>query len=341
MLIDLHSLKISLSSDDERVLKLWQQLFYYELIEPASTSIGFKPHIILELDVVCHLPPSPDGALLYQTSDPEIIVFHNQARQLLLRYSDVGHIQWQLMDNWQEAAVETAHIAVDLAESAVNSGALEDLTGMGLAPLLRRRGLFLIHAFAAAHDQESVLFVGPSGCGKTSCGLALLAAGWQYLANDLALLSAFDEPAALLSPGTVQVTPDTFSRLGQFGMLAKRYNVGPERRKLSIPRQEFMPTDDIIRIAPIKAIFFPSLGTGAGHQIKEVSRAVGFARLLSSSMDRWDHEIWEEHLGFLEHLSETVDFYDLILGADMFRLPGVLHRFLTDHQARQQSMSIP
>ena len=71
----------------------------------------------------------------------------------------------------------------------------EDLTTLALAPLLRRLGLFMIHAFTAALSGKAVMFVGPSGSGKTSCGLALASAGWQILANDVALMQESGGPS--------------------------------------------------------------------------------------------------------------------------------------------------
>ena len=77
--------------------------------------------------------------------------------------------------------------SVSLAED-VGDGRFEDLTTMALAPVLRRRGIYLIHAFSAAANGQALLLCGASGSGKTTTGLALCAAGMQLLANDIAAL---------------------------------------------------------------------------------------------------------------------------------------------------------
>jgi hypothetical protein len=54
-------------------------------------------------------------------------------------------------------------------------GVFEDVVAIGLSPLLRRRGMFLIHAFAAAPTpyHAGVVLIGDIGAGKTTTGLAM------------------------------------------------------------------------------------------------------------------------------------------------------------------------
>lgn len=329
MLIDLHSIKILLSSRDDRVVEQWQQLFSFELVDTTAWDQDSKPDLVVEAEVVSCLQSLPSWPIIYETTDPNIIVQYDQARQLQLRYSNAGHIQLWLPDKGKDSELETTSANIVLAGPSVNAGALENLTAMALAPLLRRRGLFLIHAFTAADEQGAILFVGPSGSGKTSSGLALVTAGWHFLANDLAILCQNDLPYALLSPGTIQVTPKTFDLLPQLkSLISLDARKTGSNKKVSIPRGAVISNNEPVRSAPIAAIIFPSVGSSANHQLSQVPRAVGYARLMASSMDLWDQEIWAEHLIFLEHLSQVVDFYDLALGPDLSDLaqylPGLL-----------------
>jgi hypothetical protein len=112
-------------------------------------------------------------------------------------------------------------------------GVFEDLIAIGLSPHFRRRGRFLIHAFAAViptpalprsqttrtgegvdspplsrssataeHPEGGalhgpgvgVLLVGDIGAGKTTTGLALLHAGWKLLSNDSPILTQTQTP---------------------------------------------------------------------------------------------------------------------------------------------------
>lgn len=63
-----------------------------------------------------------------------------------------------------------------------------------LAWLLRERGRFTLHAGAVARQGTGLLFAGESGCGKSSSALAMIQAGWDWLADDVALLQPGAEP---------------------------------------------------------------------------------------------------------------------------------------------------
>lgn len=54
--------------------------------------------------------------------------------------------------------------------------------------LLRERGRYMLHASAVARDGKGLLLAGESGSGKSSSALALIQAGWDWLADDVALL---------------------------------------------------------------------------------------------------------------------------------------------------------
>lgn len=327
MLIDLHSVRVSLTSHDERILEHWQHLFAYELVDEASGSWERNADIFLEAVVDYNMPPLPSWPPIYESVDPVITVFKDDSEQLLLRYSDSGYAQIRLSTN-KLKKVNSVQVLIVFAEPSINTGTIEDLTLMGLAPLLRRQGLFLIHAFAASRDNEAVLFVGPSGSGKTSSGLALLEAGWQYLANDLAILSSDVTPCALLSPGTIKIARDTFFLLPSYEGLVTLNPFKPGHVKVSVPRQAFVLTEAMIRPAPIRTVLFPSIVHSPEHQMRPIPRAIGFARLMASSMDKWDQGIWDEHMEFLENMSYKVEFFDLFLGANMNELSHFLHDFL-------------
>jgi serine kinase of HPr protein (carbohydrate metabolism regulator) len=64
-----------------------------------------------------------------------------------------------------------------VTEGVLRNGRFEDVTFTSLAPLLRRHGYYLLHAFAAVKEGHAILLVGPSGSGKTTTGLHLLEAG--------------------------------------------------------------------------------------------------------------------------------------------------------------------
>lgn len=323
MVIDFHTLKICLSSNDERILGHWRELFDYEVICGAKAIDKKDCDVQLDVRVVSALPPPPPSVPDYINDDPLLKVFNNERAMPLLRLPHLGQITWRLQQDpagWPLNPLAEALIT----ERAFDLIALDNLTTLALAPIFRRYGLFVIHAFAAAHDGEAVMFVGPSGSGKTSSGLALLAGGWQLLANDMALMRGGEPAHALLSPGSVQISPLTISLLPQFAQLLDTYAYRPLHEKVSVPRLEFLPCEDALLSAPLRSIFFPSVTAREEHRMERVTRAVGLARLMEFSMDQWDRERWKDHVAFLERLSRQVDFYWLYLGRNMAELAPFL-----------------
>jgi hypothetical protein len=59
---------------------------------------------------------------------------------------------------------------------------------LALVWLLRERGRYALHASAVARDGRGLLIAGDSGSGKSTTALSLIAAGWDWLADDVVLL---------------------------------------------------------------------------------------------------------------------------------------------------------
>jgi hypothetical protein len=148
------------------------------------------------------------------------------------------------------------------------------------------------------------------------------------LANDMTLISQTDVPRALLSPGSVRISSNTFSLLPHYSNLQAKYPRISSQYKASIPRIEFVDNANPLFSAPIKFILFPTVGAHKIHQLTLIPRAIGLARLLEASLDQWDQGTWENHIGFLENLSHEIEFYELRLGHDMSVLPRILEQSL-------------
>ena len=72
--------------------------------------------------------------------------------------------------------------------------------GAVLGCLLRRRGRVALHASAVVRDGRVIALLGQKRSGKSTTAAALVQAGWQLLADDLAVL-AFDDACIKVQPG--------------------------------------------------------------------------------------------------------------------------------------------
>lgn len=217
---------------------------------------------------------------------------------------------------------EDVVIKVQLTSDAIGSGRLEDIIFTSLAPVLRHRGIFLVHAFAVAKNDGAVLLVGASGSGKTTTGLNLTLRGWSYLANDVVLIKEDDGLiCAWPTPGGIGI--DTRSYPFLRNLPGKQQENSEHHGKRYLPAKNFV-AGWAVSPAPIVRILFPVLEESCEIDLVPLPDAVTAARLMEESIDRWDPTNLETHMRILNVLSRQVKGFDLRLNRDLEKLPAIL-----------------
>jgi len=207
----------------------------------------------------------------------------------------------------------------------LRDGRFEDIIYTGLAPILRRYGLFLVHAFAAARSGHATLFAGPSGSGKTTSGLALLLEGWHYLANDVLLLQKRPEGVCALStPGSIHVRPNSYALLPGLSRLLPEGKTTSRTvaHLLGPPGLETGATGSAtpFAFAPVSSICFPQISDEPETGVEPISRAECLARLMAESIDQWDSHMLPAHIDLLQRLCQQATPYRVILGNGVVKL---------------------
>ncbi len=214
-------------------------------------------------------------------------------------------------------------VALQVRRSSLFAARLEDFVFSSLAPLLRRRGLIMIHAFAVERDGGALLLVGESGSGKTTTGLTLTTRGWRYLANDVVLLCEEEGSIlALPTPGGVGLDARSLELLPDLGLTSA--GAGNSARKRYYSATELVSGWG--SQTPASTILFTQLGAEAETALTPTTRAVTLAHLMEASVDRWDTTGLGEHLRLLKLLSHQAAGFDLRLGRELQRLPELLRR---------------
>jgi hypothetical protein len=327
MFLKLHRLIIELRSRDTAVNAYWRHLLDGWLVEQPQ-----QIDIRLCLEQVPQLPPLPSPPPIFTDERPLpddvgiLTVYTGESEpetasgQVWLHYHDGALVSVPLSGDDDMPTIQGY-----VTEKALGYGRFEDVTFTSLAPLLRQRGYFLIHAFAASKDDTAVLIVGPSGSGKTTTGLNLLLNGWQLLANDILLLEKREEGiVALPTPGGISIRPQTFELLPA---LRQWLPGNPSAStKIALTGQQ-LTGGRWAEPAHASLILFPHLEEGRLHsQLQPVHRAVALVRLLEESADRWDKATLDSHLNVLQLLAEQTAVYNLLLGEDVGQLPGLIER---------------
>jgi hypothetical protein len=308
---NLHNLIIEGTSNDATLRQSWQSSF---ASLPSSTAV---PDIQLVLNIVPTMPAAPSGDPHFQQGD--LLAYYVYGQDVVVHFPRFGQLQLDL-----SAGVTNGRI---LSTTLNTYGVLEDLIAIALSPHLRRRGLFLLHAFAAVYEGQAVLLVGGIGAGKTTTGMSLLNAGWQLLSNDSPIIN--QSGAVLCYPGVLAGYPDSFARFAATAELAQQHPLQEGRPKLTIPAEQIWPEVWCER-AGIGAILFPQIKGEGEHEIRPLSQPETLRLLLPHAVEQWDKTMMPGHLAALRQLVEAAPGYELALGPDVLAIPEQLAQLISN-----------
>jgi hypothetical protein len=290
---------------------------------PALLNDDNTHDTVITLDLTAsRTPPRPPAHLpcLYQDHPHDLIhVYQPQPDHFLLYFPDGALTHVDL----------THHtIQGEFTPAILQTGRLEDVIFTSLAPLLRRQGAYLAHAFAAVPPDgtAALLLVGPSHSGKTTTGLQLLLADWQLLANDVVLLQ--EEDGVIWAhpwPGLITVRPYTFTLLPRLGQkLDTPLPVPTHGATLTGAQVAWLGWATAV---PVQTISFPHiLPQQPTCALTPENRGVALARLLQESVDRWDVAQIEPHTALLRRLVAQATCYRLQLGEAVETIPHLFTR---------------
>jgi hypothetical protein len=308
MIWNFHNLIIEGTTNDSVLRDHWQTSF------ASRPLVSAPPDIRCALNVVADVPPAPPGEPQFRQGN--LLEYYLDGSVVTAHFPRFGQLRLDLANGTTEGQI------VSLALHTY--GVIEDLIAIGLSPHLRRRGMFLIHAFAAARSGEAALIVGNIGAGKTTTGMSLLNAGWKLLSNDSPIIGADGE--VLSYPGVLAAYPNTYARFPATARLAA--NAEPDK-KIIIPAEQVWP-DVWLDRAPAAAIFFPQIESRAGHVVEPLSQPEALRLILPHAIEQWDKAMIPAHLALLNQLIQTAPAYRLRLGLDTSTIPAVIAAALAD-----------
>lgn len=318
IIVELSGMICELASAETAVLAQWQRLFdnrfHCQSIRPAAVRVA-----LMIVDSLPALPTESPTAAEHFVGGGELYAYQQENDRLAL-YLTRSHGMVLSVTGLSGTAAPSAQIWV--RKKALADGSLEDVTMFALAPFLRRKKSFLVHAFTVAHEGGATLLVGTSGSGKTTTGLSLWADNWVFLANDVTLLqSQQDEIWAFPSPGGINIHPHTLNLLPDLAVSSATFN--------AIYGKYEVPVADLIANAgrrpfPVRHICLLQRCASAKHQLLPISPALALAQLMEESIDRWDEQTFADHVTVLEQVVHQAACFHLKLGRDVAGLPVFL-----------------
>lgn len=182
-----------------------------------------------------------------------------------------------------------------------------------LMEMLKRRGLFALHAAAFAKNGKCLLVPGSSGSGKSTLTVALLRAGLDFLSDDMVVLRRNGVLEILAIPEDIHITKQTASFFPELKRAIDKY---PQRSsgKLQVDATELYSAMIAWDAIP-KAIVLPTVSHIEESILIPVDQQEIFSGLIKSVLLTEPISTRAE-LKALSELSSSVPGYRLYAGRD-------------------------
>ncbi|MDF0644698.1 MAG: hypothetical protein P0111_11740 [Nitrospira sp.] len=196
-----------------------------------------------------------------------------------------------------------------------------------LTELLKRRGLFTVHATALEYQGRGVLIPGYSGQGKTTAFLSLLRSGFRYLSDDYPLLRDLGGHMEILAfPMKIDVTDHSVEffpeiRTAPAGLLQQ-----------GICKKFFYAEDlyaDSVGSSCVPAIImFPHVVDMPHSCLEPLAKSRALEALMPQGMLVYDQAVARREFHALSKLVQQSDSYRLHFGRDILDLPQLIKPLL-------------
>ncbi len=206
---------------------------------------------------------------------------------------------------------------------------IEYLFHIALIELLRRRGLYTIHATALEKNGRGVLIPGNSGRGKTTSFIALLRSGYRYLSDDHPLLRDAGTHIDLLPfPIQINVTEQTVEFFPEL-RTAPAEVLQPRFPKRAFYAEDVYPTA-IGECCSPAIVLFPHVIDAPHSHLELLPKSRALEMLLPQALLVYDSELAKREFQVLVKLVQQVDCYRLHFGRDILELPQLITPLLEE-----------
>ncbi len=206
---------------------------------------------------------------------------------------------------------------------SMHANLIEYLFHTALIQLLRRRGLYSIHAAALEKYGRGVLIPGMSGRGKTTSFISLLRSGYRYLSDDHPLIrDAGTHVEALPFPNKINVTEATRAFFPELRN-APDHILHHGSSKRSFHAEDLYPTS-VGNCCQPAAMLFPHVVDAPHSHLELLPKSRALEVLLPQALLVYDPEVARQEFQVLARLVQQVDCYRLHFGRDILDLPKLI-----------------
>ncbi len=175
-----------------------------------------------------------------------------------------------------------------------------------------------MHASAVATNGEAIVVAGASGSGKSTTGLACVAAGWEFIADDFCMITTGAEPMVHPVYCLAKLEPDALDRLPGLA----RFVVDPASEQLVVD-----PTSRLGQSARLRAVLLASVTSSVSTSVTPIDTNTAFRTLVEASVLE-GLGAGTRTLGALAALLRTVACAQIELGSDPERVVDMMQTVL-------------
>ena len=138
----------------------------------------------------------------------------------------------------------------------------------------------------------------------------------MVLGNDAIFLSQNDdgEIIAWLSPGRVNIHPNSIPLLKQSDHILDQYPIGPDGK------YHLSPTELInskLNKVPVNTLIFPHIAPDNTFDHHVIAQSIALTKLMEQSIDNWDEDFLGKHFSFLQALIKQANSFSISLSTNM------------------------
>lgn len=202
------------------------------------------------------------------------------------------------------------------------------LVTLPLVEMLKRRGLYNVHAAGVSRAGRTLLLAGTSGSGKSTLAIALARSGLEFLGDDMLLLSRSDAGLRVHAfPDEVDVTDTTIGFFPELRYLARQTPRRGWPKRAFRPETFFQLPAAGLDTTPV-ALVFPRLALDAtSSRLEPLSSEDALLDVLPNVLLTEQTAI-AAHVEVLEQLTRETPCFRLWTARDFDALPALLGRLL-------------
>jgi hypothetical protein len=330
---DIHGIELRVTSDHPAIAAAVQMLLgHFQRECVADTALDVVFHGVQEPGDI-PLSVSPGAPVLFahrgQTAGE-----HPRSGPMLRGewwctiYRDQGrtvadfHEQGLLIIDGQREQVEGYLVQPDAMHLDVRISFLH----FALTELLKRQGLYTLHAASLERGGRGLLIPGSSGRGKTTSCIALLRSGYRCLSDDHPLLRANGKGLEVLSfPVKIDVTEASIGFFPELQQADGKLHQGVRKRYFAI--EDLYPGATADACEPA-VILFPQVVDCAKSRLEPMPKSRALEEIMRQGLLVFDREIASRQFQMFSRLVGETACYRLFFGEDVLDLPQLIDPLL-------------